>query len=76
MTAAEVEAIAGAFVDAGLRRRRSTDFGLCGECADQFHYEIVYRDGTGRYQVEGDGPSLPDELQAAVAKIVFPTAPE
>ncbi|MGD8494939.1 MAG: hypothetical protein PVF05_02025 [Gemmatimonadales bacterium] len=73
---ADVESIAAAFVDAGVRRHRDTDFGLCTGCADQFHHEMVYRDGTGIYHVEGDGPNLPDELSAAVARIIFPTSPE
>jgi len=72
----EVEAIAAAFVDAGIRRARETDFGRCALCADQFHHEIVYRDRTGLHHVAGDGPNFPNALEAAVAKIIFPTSPE
>jgi len=72
----DVEEIAGAFVDAGIRRARDTDFGRCALCADQFHHDIIYRDRTGLYHVAGDGPNFPDALETAVARIIFPTSPE
>lgn len=73
---ADVVELAGAFVAAGVRQRRDTDFGVCDGCADQFHHDMTYRDGTGIYHVEGDGPNLPEEISAAVARIIFPTSPE
>lgn len=76
VTAAEAEELAGAFVDAGIRRDRSTDFGLCSACADQFHHDMEYRDGTGIYYAEGDAPNLPDGLAAALSRIIFPVTPE
>lgn len=75
LTDLQVEEIATAFVDAGVRTKRSTDYGVCGGCADQFHHVVDYRDGRGAYEVEGDGPNLPDRLKDALNRVIFPPPP-
>jgi len=74
MTRSEVERIAQAFVDAGVRQHPHTDYGVCGQCADQFFHEVEYHDGTGTYRADGDGPSIPDELETAINLLAFEPA--
>jgi hypothetical protein len=70
-----VEEIAAAFVEAGVSEKAVLDFGICAQCADQFHHSIAYTDDTGSYRVEGDGPNLPPALADAVNRILWRQEP-
>ena len=70
LTDGEIEAIADRFVQAGIRDQASIDYGICEGCADQWHHVIEYRDNTGTYRVQGDGPNLPASLEQALATFI------
>lgn len=72
---ATVEEIAAAFVEAGVREQPVLDFGVCAQCADQFHHVIEYSDRSGSYRVQGDGPNFPADLAEAVGRILWEPAP-
>jgi hypothetical protein len=70
LTDDEIEAIADRFVQAGVREQASIDYGICEGCADQWHHVIEYRDHTGTYRIQGDGPNLPAPLEQALAMFI------
>jgi hypothetical protein len=59
--------LTGLFLEAGIHSLDGTDFGY--ECCDQFHYELIFRDGDGTSTVRGSSQVFPGDLRNAVGQI-------
>ena len=53
--------------DAEVRLLDGTDFGI--ECCDQFHYDLLYREGDFEATVRGTTGRLPEDLAEAIGAI-------
>lgn len=72
---AEIRSLAATFVDAGVRSDERRDFGICEQCADQLHFELVYEDRSGRHRFVGDEPNFPRGLVDAMRELEATTFP-
>lgn len=70
LTEDEVQEIVARFVGAGILDLSDEDFGVCAQCADQFHHVITFEDKTGTRHARGDDVLMPAELVSAIEQLI------